>query len=158
MSEKEKEDIIEGPGFIIRDQRKFTQEGEKKEKESDARAQKSESRQEESTGPSVGQKKIRDEKAPQREVNDIPLPEVDFANFIFSLIHSAMLAMGSLPDPTTGKTEKHFPMAKHVIDTIGMLQQKTQGNLTEEEQRLIDDSLYDLRLRYVEEKEKPGGI
>jgi len=155
MADKEKEDIIEGLGFIIRDQRKFTQEGERKDKPSDAMGQKSESQKQEAERPSAGQKDIGDEKGSRREKQEVPLPEVNFANFIFSLVHSAMLAMGDLPDPSTGKKEKHFPMAKHVIDTIGMLQQKTQGNLTEEEQRLIDDSLFDLRIRYVEEKGKP---
>jgi len=156
MADNEKEDVIEGPGFIIRDQRKFTQEGERKDETSEAGEQKPESRQEVREGPSREQKKIREEKALPPEEEDIPLPEVNFANFIFSLLHSAMLALGSLPDPATGKTEKHLSMAKHVIDTIGMLQQKTKGNLTDEEQRLTDESLFSLRMRYVEEKEKAG--
>lgn len=157
MAGNEKEDVIQGPGFIIKDRRKFTEEGDRKEKTPEARVQKPESKKEESGGPSVGQKETRDEKSSQQQAQDVPLPEVNFANFVFSLIHSAMLALGSLPDPATGKTEKHLPMAKHIIDTIAMLQQKTQGNLTEEERRLIDDSLYDLRLYYVKEKDKLAG-
>jgi hypothetical protein len=158
MADKEKEDVIEGPGFIIRDQRKFTQEGDRKEKASRAKEQKFESQQEVNGRPSSAeQKEARDKKAPAREEDeDMPLPEVNFTSLVFSLVHSAMLALGNLPDPATGKTERRLPMAKHVIDTIGMLQQKTKGNLTEEEQRLIDDSLFNLRMHYVEEREKSG--
>ena len=153
-NDKEKEGIIEGPGFIIRDRRQFSQEGDKIERAPEEKEQKSQAQQEEKPGePAVEQQETANKKASRQEYNDVPLPEVNFTNFIFSLVHSAMLALGSLPDPTTGKTEKHLPIAKHVVDTLGMLQQKTQGNLTEEEQRLIDESLFDLRMHYVKEKE-----
>ncbi|MBW2147519.1 MAG: DUF1844 domain-containing protein [Deltaproteobacteria bacterium] len=157
MAENDKgnEGVIEGPGFIIRDRRQFSQDGEKIDRAPEERGQKPQTQYEETPGePAVEQQETGDKKAPRRQYQDVPLPEVNFTNFVFSLVHSAMLALGSLPDPATGKTEKHLSLAKHVVDTLGMLQQKTQGNLTEEEQRLIDESLFDLRMHYVKEKEK----
>jgi len=52
-------------------------------------------------------------------------------------------------DPFTQKKEKHLPLAKQTIDLIGMLKEKTKGNLTSEEEKFIDQVLFDLRMRYV---------
>jgi hypothetical protein len=79
------------------------------------------------------------------------LPEIDFSAFIFSLSTSALLHMGEIHDPATQKHEKNLPLAKQTIDILGMLQQKTRGNLTPEEEKLIENLLTDLRWRYVRE-------
>ena len=78
-----------------------------------------------------------------------PLPEVNFNSLIFSLSSSAFLHIGDIADPQTGEKKKDLPMAKHSIDIIAMLKDKTKGNLTEEEQKFLDNILADLRLRYV---------
>lgn len=78
----------------------------------------------------------------------IPLPEIDFATFILSLGTSAMVHLGEGPDPE-GAGQKNLNLAKQTIDIICLLKQKTQGNLDQQEQKLIDELLYDLRLRYV---------
>ncbi|MBI5286338.1 MAG: DUF1844 domain-containing protein [Deltaproteobacteria bacterium] len=78
-----------------------------------------------------------------------PLPPIDFSTFILSLSASALMHLGELPDPVTQKKEKNLPLAKHTIDTIDMLKTKTQGNLSEDEKRLLDHILYDLKMRYV---------
>ena len=77
------------------------------------------------------------------------LPAVDFHTFVLSLGSSALLHMGELDSPDGNAGEIDLPMAKHTIDVIAMLQEKTKGNLTEEEARFLDNLLLDLRLRYV---------
>jgi hypothetical protein len=79
-----------------------------------------------------------------------PLPAVDFHTFILSLGSSALLHLGELEHPDAGGPRKDLPLAKHTIDILEMLEQKTKGNLTPAEDKLISSLLYDLRLRYVE--------
>jgi len=78
------------------------------------------------------------------------LPRVDFSTFILSLSHSALMHLGQAPHPETGSVEKSLPMARQTIDLIGMLEEKTRGNLSGEEERLVTQILFDLRMRYVE--------
>jgi len=78
-----------------------------------------------------------------------PLPEIDFTNFILSLSTSALIQLGEIQDPFTQKSAKNLPLAKQTIDLIGMLKEKTKGNLSPEEEKVIEYILYDLRMRYV---------
>ncbi|MGO8987962.1 MAG: DUF1844 domain-containing protein [bacterium] len=78
-----------------------------------------------------------------------PLPVIDFSQFIFSLSTSALIQLGEIQDPFTQKAEKNLPLAKQTIDLIGMLKEKTKGNLTPEEGKIIENLLYDLRMRFV---------
>lgn len=80
-----------------------------------------------------------------------PLPEINFATFVVSLNASALMHLGALEDPTTGQTDKNLPMAKQTIDILSMLEEKTVGNLTDEEKNLLKNVLYDLRIIYVKE-------
>jgi hypothetical protein len=75
---------------------------------------------------------------------------VDFHTFILSLGSSALLHLGELDHPDGAPSEPDLPLAKHTIDIIAMLEQKTKGNLTSPETRLVESLLFDLRLRYVE--------
>jgi Domain of unknown function (DUF1844) len=77
------------------------------------------------------------------------LPAVDFHTFVLSLGSSALLHLGELEHPEGGPAEKDLPLAKHTIDILSMLEEKTRGNLTSAEERLMQSLLYDLRLRYV---------
>jgi uncharacterized protein DUF1844 len=77
------------------------------------------------------------------------LPAVDFHTFVLSLGSSALLHLGELEHPEGGPAEKDLPMAKHTIDILSMLEEKTRGNLTSAEEKLMQSLLYDLRLRYV---------
>jgi len=81
------------------------------------------------------------------------LPEVNFSTLIFSLSSSALFHLGEIADPQTGEKKKDLPLAKHAVDTIVMLREKTKGNLTEEEQKFIDSVLNDLQWRYVKAAE-----
>ena len=86
------------------------------------------------------------EKYSQEELN-----EARFTQLIFSFQAAAMQQMGKLMNPLTGKVEKNMEQAKHSIDMIGMLEEKTRGNLNEREQKLIQRVLFELRMNYVEE-------
>ncbi len=76
--------------------------------------------------------------------------EINFASFIFSLGRSAFVHLGEEPDPVTGEKKLSLPMAKETIDIIALLEEKTKGNLTQEEEHLLKNILYALRMRYVE--------
>ena len=78
------------------------------------------------------------------------LPRVDFATFILSLSHNALMYLGEAPNPETGDLGKNLPLARQTIDLIAMLEEKTKGNLSGEEERLVAQILFDLRMRYVE--------
>lgn len=78
------------------------------------------------------------------------LPPVDFHTFILSLGSSALLHLGELEHPEAGGPKQDLSLAKHTIDILAMLQDKTKGNLTAPEEKLIESLLFDLRLRYVE--------
>ncbi len=81
----------------------------------------------------------------------MPLPEITFSSFVFSLSSSALVSLGAIPDPNTGKMEKNLPMAKQTIDLLAILRDKTRNNLTQEEEILFDHLLYDLRMVYIKE-------
>jgi hypothetical protein len=86
------------------------------------------------------------------------MPPMDFATFVLSLATSAQMHMGLLQNPATGKQERNLDMAKQTIDLIGMLQDKTKGNLSDQESKLIEQVLYELRMVYVElQKQEPNG-
>ena len=80
---------------------------------------------------------------------DIPLPEINFINFLFSLSTSVLIQLGEIQDPVSEEIAKNLPLAKQTIDLIGMLKEKTKGNLTPDEEKMIENILYDLRIRYV---------
>jgi hypothetical protein len=78
-----------------------------------------------------------------------PVPEITFSTFVYSLSTSVLVHLGEIPEPITEKIDKNLPLAKQTIDILGILQEKTKGNLTHEEENLLDSFLYDLRMRYV---------
>ena len=78
-----------------------------------------------------------------------PLPEVNFSTFIVSLSTEVLFHLGEIAHPGTGERQKNLPLAKHAIDTLAMIQEKTKGNLTEEEQKLLESMLYDLRMCFI---------
>ena len=77
---------------------------------------------------------------------------MDFSTFIFSLNSSALVLLGVVEDPATGKKEKNLLAAKQTIDILGMIEEKTEGNLTDDEKMLLQNILRELRLLYVKEK------
>ncbi|WP_437754078.1 DUF1844 domain-containing protein [Sorangium sp. So ce1389] len=77
------------------------------------------------------------------------LPTLDFSTFVLSIIGSAYVHLGDAPSPE-GNEERNLVLAHQDIDLLTLLQEKTKGNLTGDEERLLETALYDLRMRYVE--------
>jgi hypothetical protein len=81
-------------------------------------------------------------------------PQLDFFNYIASLGFQAMIFLGEVPNPLTNQIDKNLKQAKFLIDTLIVIREKTTGNLTKEEAELLDGSIYELQLRYVESVKK----
>jgi hypothetical protein len=77
-------------------------------------------------------------------------PQVDFSTFIFSLFSSALIQMGDMADPITGKMEKNIQAAKQTIDIIDILARKTEGNLSDEESNLLKNASAELKWKYID--------
>lgn len=87
---------------------------------------------------------------------ETPDSGISFAQFIISLGTTAAVHFGDLPDPSTGeKGEPNLVAAAQMIDLLSMLQSKTTGNLEPAESKLLDDLLYDLRMRFVQAQQQP---
>jgi len=128
------EDEIRGEGFTIKDRRTFDTEGKVKE----------EARKE------AKEEDNKDEKAGDRKESEYTsLPEVNFSSFVLSLSSSILLHLGEIEDPQSGEKKKDLALAKQTIDIITILKDKTKGNLTDDEQKLLEYLLYDLRMRFV---------
>ena len=148
MSEEEK-------GFVVKDRRIFTDE----DKEADAKAEKTQTHpatDEEAQSPPTTEKSREPEAAEPSKTDaseaQPQFPEINFPTFVVSLNASALLHLGAIEDPTTGQKTKNLPMAKQTIDILSMLEEKTAGNLNNEEKNLLKNILYDLRLMYVKKK------
>lgn len=79
---------------------------------------------------------------------------IDFTTFILSLASSIQIHLGLIENPATKKTDTDMVAARQTIDILGMLKEKTKGNLSNEEERLMEYVLYDLRMKYVELSKK----
>jgi hypothetical protein len=78
-----------------------------------------------------------------------PTQPIDFTTLIMSLASSALVSMGRVPDPETGSVQKNLAFAQQNIDIIHLLQGKTRGNLSSDEERLVEQILYELRMSYI---------
>jgi hypothetical protein len=140
MSDEEK-------GFSVKDRRMFSgAESEKTEKEV---------KPDDSASTDENETPSRSERAAETDADrleDMPLPEVNFPTFILSLNASALMHLGAMEDPETGRPSKNLPMAKQTIDILSMLEEKTRGNLMKEEENMLKNILYDLRIAFVREK------
>ncbi len=142
MAEKEEE-----KGFVIKDRRRFAEGTEAEESKQEPRS--------EAASAADEQKNAQPEESAGGEQKDRgPLPEVSMATFIFSLSSSALVHLGEIPEPETNLSRIDLPIAKQIIDTLGMLQEKTKGNLDQDEERLLKSVLYDLRMRYIQKSGK----
>jgi hypothetical protein len=78
------------------------------------------------------------------------IPPASFASLVGSLMTQIFMALGGYEDPQTHRRYVDLELAKHYIDTFTVLEEKTRGNLTEEEKKLLDRSLYEARMQYVQ--------
>ena len=88
-----------------------------------------------------------------------PIPEqmneLLFMQLVMMFQSAAFQHMGKVMNPVTNKVERDLPQAKNSIDILGMLEEKTKGNLSDNEKRLLEHALYELRMNYVEESNRP---
>lgn len=90
---------------------------------------------------------------------DTPETGLTFSGFILSLATTAAVHFGDIADPNTGEpSEPNLAAAAQMIELIAMLQERTKGNLIEPEERLLDDLLYELRLRFVQAQQGESRI
>ncbi|RLB84357.1 MAG: DUF1844 domain-containing protein [Deltaproteobacteria bacterium] len=129
--------------FIIKDRRVFTK-GDQNQETTEESAKPSEEEGKASESAEAA--------APEEDKTDFQLPKINFATFVFSLNSSVLLQLGLIEDPASGKKTKNLPLAKQTIDILSMLEEKTQGNLTKDEETMLKNILYDLRMLYVKEK------
>lgn len=134
------EEKREGKGFTVQDRRRFSPDtGEVRE---DA-AECGDAAKAEAT-PDRAQPEIN------REGRQETLAEINFSTFVISLSTQALMNLGEIANPITGKVETDVAVAKQMIDILGILREKTRGNLNAGEERLMEDILFDLRMKYVE--------
>ena len=125
-------------GFVVKDKRIFAEGNEASEKEP--------------VSPLAGEKPEIQENAPDQSPDEnCDYPPINFTNFILSLSTSALFHFGDFPDPASGKMQKNLSAAKQTIDLLDMINEKTKGNLNEQEKNLIQGVLYELKMRYVKE-------
>jgi hypothetical protein len=130
----------EDKGFKVQDRRRFSSEsGEPVEDE-----------QSEAASQAPNQEPIIQPDEKKESITDEALPAINFPTFIISLSTQALMHLGEIPNPLTGKVEKEVEVAKQTIDILSLLQEKTQGNLDQGEEKLMEEVLYDLRMKYVE--------
>ena len=147
------EDEKEQRGFKVQDRRRFSSEGDTKAEVDEPPA----------TSAAAANANVGAESGPQssKEAGASgahqhpggaagPELEITFATFLVGLSSEALGALGELPDPSTGQARRDLQAAQQLIDIIGMLRDKTRGNLDQTEQSLIDAVLFDLRMKYVE--------
>jgi Domain of unknown function (DUF1844) len=153
------EEEAEKKGFKVEDRRRFSPEGElKPEHRQEKPAEKAAAEpaaDAAAKATQAGGAPTAAESAPGPHAGGAAL-EINFATFIVGLSTEALAALGEMPDPATGRSARDFGAAQQLIDIIGMLREKTRGNLDRDEESLIDAILFDLRMKYVELARPPG--
>ncbi|GEM_PF-401696 len=82
------------------------------------------------------------------------LYEIQFVQLVFSLKTSAIIQLGKIANPLTGNIERNLNEAKYTIDMLNMLKEKTKGNLTADEEKIINDAVFELQMNYIDEVKK----
>ncbi|MFW0884920.1 DUF1844 domain-containing protein [Candidatus Acidulodesulfobacterium sp. H_13] len=147
IKNKEKEEKNDKQQFKVVDKRRFSE--DENVGESDVKPEGESAPKQDSKPVDVADKETGKE---SENSSEAPTFGADFATFIYSLNTQALLFLGKVPNPSTGKYEKDVKMAKYLIDTIEMLSKKTKGNLDENETKLVENVLYDIRMAYISEK------
>ena len=130
------DDKVEGEEFVIKDSRS-SQLSEEEAENQDSKE-------------SVNPARTETGQQPQQPF------QIDFSTFIMSLTSSAFYHLGDIADPETGKTETNLPAVHQTIDMLTMLREKTKGNLNEEENKLLEQLIYELQMKYVAKTKSTG--
>lgn len=83
------------------------------------------------------------------------IPPADFPILIEMFTTQALVALGMIPHPASGKADPQLPLARHFIDLLGVVEAKTAGNLTDQETSLLGGTLHYLRMSYIEVSKRP---
>lgn len=140
MASEEKE-----KGFTVQDRRRFSSEGESKPEQPEAKPAPAAEAPAEAVQTGAAEHRHEHQEA-----------EVNFTTFVVGLSTQALAALGEIPDPVSGQRIKDLNAAQQLIDIIGMLQEKTRGNLDQTESGLVEAMLFDLRMKYVELARQSG--
>jgi hypothetical protein len=128
----------EEQGFRITDKRGFNEAGEARPPETAEESQKKPASEEIPKGGAASS----GEEAP-------PRPTIDFPSYVLSYYTQGLVLLGEVPNPYTNKKEEDVEAARHTIDILSMIEQKTKGNLGKDEQQLLESVLYELRLKFM---------
>ncbi len=131
----EKAEQEESSGFVVRDKRRFNEEGEKRN-EAEAEPK---------------QDFVMKESSEPESTDERPGP--DFSAFVLSLATQALVQLGEMPAPEGVQIPVNVAVAKQTIDILSMLAEKTRGNLSETEEKLMQEILHNLRMSYVKKKD-----
>lgn len=134
------EDKQEKRGFKVEDRRRFSDSGEARPEAPSAPERPA----------TPGDKPVEAASPPPQSGQQEAALPLNFSTFILSLSTQALVHLGEIPNPIDNKLGTDLLAAKHMIDILGILKEKTKGNLDDSESGLLDTVLYDLRLNYVE--------
>lgn len=132
------QDEQEEPGFRVTDKRSFRDGNEAHAPESSQKADEKPASEPSSKG---------EDKTPGQETP--PIPPIDFPSYILSYYTQGLVLLGEVPNPYTNKTEEDVEAVRHTVEILSMLEQKTKGNLSNEEQKLLESVLYELRMKFM---------
>ena len=145
---------LEEKGFVVSDKRLFTPSGEKI-----AAAGTPESAVSEAVSSPGREEAAATSPPPTHQAEGKPsqnLPSMDFASFVMMLTNNVMVSLGQVPNPATQQPQVDLEQAQHTIDIIMMLREKTRGNLTDDEERFLQELLPQLQMAYVQAKQHSG--
>lgn len=141
---KDPEEENETSQFKIVDRRQFTSEGKiRQESETEPEPDEAPPPQAEDPPPQV-----QEEKPPETAEQDTQ-EGMNFSSFLLSLATTGMVHLGEIPEPTTGQKLENLEAASQMIDILGILKEKTEGNLLSEESQLLESLLYELRMKFL---------
>jgi hypothetical protein len=137
----------EEPGFTVTDKRHFREDGERRERSQEPPPPAKEEPKK-ASGAAAAAAPPKPEGAAREEAH------IDFPSYILSYYTQGLVLLGEVPNPYTNKKEEDVDGARHTIDILSMLQEKTKGNLGREEHQLLESILYELRMKYMAKTSK----
>ena len=141
---KDREAEHEESPFKVTDRRQFTSEGEARH-DPEPQPEPSEA----SPPPIQELRQEAPQEAPPDAADEDSQEGMNFASFLLSLATTGMVHLGEIPEPSTGQTLENLEAARQMIDILGILKEKTEGNLTPEESQLMENMLYELRMSFL---------
>ncbi len=127
-------------GFTVKDKRTFTEDGTPR-----GEAESPETQKKADSEPF----KVMEDARPAEEAPPGAGAKIDFPSYILSYYTQGLVLLGEVPNPYTNKKEEDLEAARHTVDILSMLQEKTKGNLAQEEGQLLDSVLYELRMKFM---------